>query len=82
MAYMDLADNPALWTCVNKDDSSLYHENIEFDSSVAQEASDRALRILQACLAGELLPREYSSVDFYQCKWCSWGDRCWHGQII
>jgi hypothetical protein len=79
MVYMDLAENPALWTCVNKDDSSLYHENIEFDASVAQEASDRAVRILQACLAGELLPREYPSADFYQCKWCSWGDRCWHG---
>jgi hypothetical protein len=79
MAYMDLADNPALWTCVNKDDSSLYHENIEFDPSVAQEASDSAVRIVQACLAGELLPREYLSADFYQCKWCSWADRCWHG---
>jgi len=78
MAYMDLTDSPALWTCVNKDNSSLYHENISFDQSVAQDASDRAVRIIQACAAGELLPREYPSADFYQCKWCAWNDRCWH----
>lgn len=79
MAYMDLGANPALWTVVNKDDSSLYHEDIPFDLSVAQDASDRAARIVQCCLAGELLPREYPTADFYQCKWCSYGERCWNG---
>ncbi len=78
-AYMDLTENPALWTVINKDDSSLYHEDIPFDPSVAQDASDRAARIVQCCLAGELLPREYPSQDFYQCKWCNWGSRCWNG---
>jgi hypothetical protein len=79
MAYMDLTENPALWTAINKDDSALYHEDIPFDPSAAQDASDRAARIVQCCLAGELLPREYPSADFYQCKWCNWGDRCWNG---
>lgn len=77
MAYMDLTDNPALWTVINKDDSSLYHEDIPFDQSAAQDASDRAARIIQACEAGELLPREYPSADFFQCKWCNYGERCW-----
>ena len=79
MAYMDLTDNPALWTVINKDDSSLYHEDIPFDLSAAQDASDRAARIIQACEAGELLPREYSDESFYLCKFCSWSNRCWHG---
>lgn len=77
--YMGLTENPALWTCVNKDTSELYHEDIPFDPSTAQEASDRAVNIIQACQAGELLPREYSSADFFQCKFCSWSERCWHG---
>lgn len=77
MAYMDLTDNPALWTVINKDDSSLYHEDISFDQSAAQDASDRAARIIQCCEAGELLSREYPSADFFQCKWCSYGERCW-----
>jgi hypothetical protein len=79
MAYMNLTENPALWTVINKDDSSLYHEDIPFDQSAAQEASDRAARIIQCCEAGELLPREYPSADFFQCQWCSWGERCWNG---
>jgi hypothetical protein len=77
MAYMDLTENPALWTVVNKDTSELYHEWIPFDASIAQEASDRAVRIIQACEAGELLPREYPSADFYQCHWCAYSERCW-----
>jgi len=79
MAYMNLTDNPALWTCINKDDSSLYHEDISFDADVAQQASDRAVTIIQACEAGELLPRQYPGEDFFQCRFCDWGIRCWHG---
>lgn len=77
MAYMELTENPALFTAVNKDTSELYFENVNFDPPVAQEASDRGAQIIEACLAGELLPRISSDPSFYQCKWCSWGDRCW-----
>lgn len=79
MAYMVLTDNPALFTVINKDDSTLYHEDVPFDLSAAQDASDRAARIIQSCEAGELLPREYPSADFFMCKFCPWGVRCWHG---
>jgi len=77
MAYMKLSENPALFTAINKDTSELYFENVEFDPSAAQDASDRGARIIEACLAGELLPRISQDPSFYQCKWCAWADRCW-----
>lgn len=79
MAYMELSDNPALFTVINKDDSTLYHEDVPFDAGIAQDASDRAARIIQACEAGELLPREYPTADFFMCKFCAWSERCWNG---
>lgn len=79
MAYMDLADNPALFAVINKDTQELYFEDVPFDSSYAQEISDRAANIIQACLSQELLPREWPSEDYFQCKFCSWSNRCWHG---
>jgi hypothetical protein len=77
MAYMQLAENPALFTVVNKDTSELYFEEVHFDAAVAQEASDRGVRIIEACLYGEILPRVSNDPSFYLCKWCSWSDRCW-----
>ena len=56
-AYMGLTDAPALFTAVNKDTSELWHETVPFDAALAQAASDKAVRILRACDAGELLPR-------------------------
>lgn len=77
MAYMELTENPALFTAINKDTSELYFENVDFNPSVAQEASDRGARIVEACLSGEVLPRISKDPSFYQCKWCAWADRCW-----
>jgi hypothetical protein len=79
LAYMGLTENPALFVAINKDTQELYFEDVPFDASVAQDASDRAVRIIQACMAGELLPREWPSEDYFQCKFCSWSNRCWHG---
>ena len=61
-AYMDaavpgVAANPALFTAINKDTAELHHELVPFDGELAQRMSDRAVRILQATDAGELLPR-------------------------
>jgi len=77
MAYMELTEHPALFTAINKDTSELYFEGIPFDPSAAQDASDRGAGIIEACLAGELLPRIAEDPSFYQCKWCAWADRCW-----
>jgi hypothetical protein len=39
--------------------------------------SDRAVRILQATDAGELLPRIARERDHFECRICPWADRCW-----
>ncbi len=77
MAYMGLTENPALFTAINKDTSELYFEVIEFDSEVAQEASDKGAQIIEASWNGEILPRITKDPSFWMCKWCAWADRCW-----
>lgn len=81
-AYMDaaipgVAANPALFTSINKDTAELHHELVPFDAELAQRMSDRAVRILQATDAGELLPRIARERDFFECRMCPWANRCW-----
>lgn len=78
-AYFNLTDNPAIFFSVNKDTCQLYVELIPFDAPLAQKLSDRAVHIIKACDAGELLPRAYNSPTFFRCKFCDWGPRCWGG---
>ena len=75
MSYLNL-QNPALFMVINKDSSELYFEDVIFDPQAAQEALDRGVRIIQACLAGELLPGVSDDPNFYLCPWCSWQSRC------
>jgi hypothetical protein len=77
MAYMDLTDNPAIFTAINKDTQDLYHEAIPFDPEHSQKISDKGANIISACRAGEMLPRIATSPDFFECKYCSWSSRCW-----
>lgn len=74
--YMDLM-SPALLTVVNADSMELWHELVIFDPARAQDASDRAVRILQALDAGELLPRAADSPNYYPCTFCRHSDHCW-----
>ncbi len=81
-AYMEgsvpgICSNPALFTAINKDTAELHHELVAFDAGLAQRISDRAVRILQATDAGELLPRIATTRDFHECRTCPWGQRCW-----
>ena len=81
-AYMEsqvpgISANPALFTAVNKDTAELYHELVPFDSSLAQKMSDRAVRILQATESHELLPRISRESTHFECRMCSYQDRCW-----
>jgi hypothetical protein len=81
-AYMEaqvpgISDNPALFTAINKDTAELHHELVPFDAALAQRMSDRAVRILQATDAGELLPRIARERDFFECRMCPWAERCW-----
>ena len=81
-AYMEpavpgISENPALFTAINKDTAELHHECVAFDAGLAQRMSDRAVRILQATDAGELLPRIAREPDFHECRLCPWAQRCW-----
>ena len=81
-AYMDasvpgLASNPALFTAINKDTAELHHELVPFNSELAQRMSDRAVRILRATDAGELLPRLARERDYFECRMCAYANRCW-----
>jgi hypothetical protein len=81
-AYMEgsvagISQNPALFTAINKDTAELHHELVPFDAALAQTMSDRAVRILQATDAGELLPRIAREPEFHECRMCPWARRCW-----
>lgn len=81
-AYMEaqvpgISAAPALFTAINKDTAELHHELVPFDAERAQTASDRAVRILSATDADELLPRIATNRDFFECRFCPWAERCW-----
>ena len=52
---MDLTENPALFTVMNKDTSEIYYELIPFNKDLAQKTSDKGVEILKATKAGEML---------------------------
>jgi hypothetical protein len=72
-----ISASPALFTAINKDTAELHHELVAFDAALAQAMSDRAVRILKATNAGELLPRIAHEPAFHECRACPWSRRCW-----
>lgn len=76
-AYLDLADHPAIFTVTNLDSGEQLHLLIPFDAEVAQQMTDRAVRIVQATDAGELLPRPFKDKNYFECKFCAFAERCW-----
>jgi hypothetical protein len=75
-AYLDCT-NPALFSCVNADTCERLHFAVPFDAQLAQMASDRAVAVIEATRAGELLPRITDDQGDWRCKMCSHRDRCW-----
>jgi hypothetical protein len=75
MAYMGLGS--ALFTALNKDTCELYHEHVPFDPAAAQALSDKAVDVLRAADAGDLLSRIATSPDFFLCRFCPFAVRCW-----
>ena len=80
-AYMEpsipgISDHPALFTAIDKDTQELWFELVPFDGGLAQRMSDRAVRVIQATEAGELLPRGFVDPNHFECKWCDWQERC------
>lgn len=86
MAYLDLPAALFSFLCAETDSKStageLYFELVAFDAHRAQAVSDRAVWILKATRAGELLPRcaapqEGESVPKWPCSWCQFSPECW-----
>jgi len=76
-AYLCVTEHPALFTATNADTCERLHLLLPFDAARAQEASDRAVAVIQATQAGELLPRLTDDVDDWRCKLCGHRGRCW-----
>jgi hypothetical protein len=75
-AYLDLT-NPALFSAINSDTCELLHLWVPFNTEFAQAWSDRAVTIIEATRAGELLPRSYGDPNNWHCRMCAHVERCW-----
>jgi len=75
-AYLDLTA-PALFTALNKNTEELHHELVPFDRELAQKMSDKMAQIVTATEQHVLLPRAYSSSDYFECRWCDFHKTCW-----
>jgi hypothetical protein len=75
-AYLDRT-NPALFSVTNADSCERLHALIPFDSTLAQRMSDRAVRIIEATSAGELLARITDDPEDWRCGMCGHRTRCW-----
>jgi hypothetical protein len=53
---------------------------VPFDGGLAQRMSDRAVKVITATEAGELLPRSFTDSTHFECRMCAWQDRCWRTQ--
>jgi hypothetical protein len=80
-AYLDLHEHPAIFTAVNADTMEIYAELVPFDAALAQRMSDRAVRVITATEAQEQLPRAYLDPTHFECKFCSYAERCWRTTV-
>jgi hypothetical protein len=74
--FLGVAANPALVTITCADTCARLYFTIPFDARCAQEASDRAVQVIEATRVGELLPRLDPSLEDFRCKMCSHRERC------
>ena len=79
-AYLELHEHPAIFTALNADTMEIYTELVPFDAALAQRMSDRAVKVISATEAGELLPRTFNDPTHFECRMCAWQDRCWRTQ--
>jgi len=76
-AYMQLAENPAVFTALNADTMDIHVEFVAFDQALAQGMIDKAASILAACDHGETMPRVTDDQDSFACKFCPYKGVCW-----
>jgi hypothetical protein len=77
--YLDCT-NAALFSVVNADTTERLHFLVPFDAGLAQAFSDRAVTIIEATRASELLSRIADNPADWRCKMCSHRERCWSGE--
>jgi hypothetical protein len=75
-AYLNIT-NPARFTVTNADTCEWLHFLVPFDAEQAQMWSDRAVNIIAATRASELLPRGFGDPEKWPCKQCPHRERCW-----
>jgi hypothetical protein len=75
-AYLDLT-NPALFSVINADTCERLFFLVPFNAQLAQAFSDRAVTVIQATRAGELLDRITDDPEDWRCRMCSFRSRCW-----
>jgi hypothetical protein len=79
-AHLELHEHPAIFTAINADTMDVYVERVPFNAALAQQMTDRAVRVITATEAGELLPRRFHDSTHFECRMCAWQDRCWRAQ--
>ena len=79
-AHLELHEHPAIFTAINADSMEIYVERVPFNAALAQQMTDRAVRVIGATEAGELLPRRFHDATHFECRMCAWQDRCWRTQ--
>jgi hypothetical protein len=76
-AYLNITEQPAIFTAINADSMERLHLLVPFDAERAQQWSDRAVAVIEATRAGDLLPRAYDDPKDWRCRMCSHTARCW-----
>lgn len=76
-AYMQLAENPAIFTALNADTMEIHVEMVKFDQALAQANIDKAAKVLAACDFGEQLPRIAAEPESFSCRFCPFKGTCW-----
>lgn len=75
--YLAVTEHAALFTATSADTCERLHLLLPFDAARAQEASDRAVAVIEATCVGELLPRVTDDAADWRCKICGHRKRCW-----
>ena len=76
-AYLDVAEQPAIFTSFNASTCERMHLLVPFNAAQAQAWSDRAVAVIEATRAGELLTRAYVDPNDWRCRMCGHSKRCW-----
>jgi PD-(D/E)XK nuclease superfamily len=75
-AYLNVTEHPAIFTAVNANTMARLHVLHEFNVERAQAWSDRAVAVIEATRAGELLPRLTEDPNDWRCRICAHRERC------